>query len=1301
MKHIKYTTVVLCVLSLMLLLVPAMAAPAGTPVKGNGRKVGPVTYKPGEVIVIWKDGTSAAVKARVKSSAGVKGTLTKAGGRAKTNRELLKLAPGASTEAAVGKLRKSPAVKAAGLNRLMKLDYTPPSPDFPKQWGLNNTGQMVGQYPMPGTPGADIDATKAWDIEKGNSNATTVAVIDSGIDLNHPNLKDRLWTNSADPVDGVDNDHNGYIDDYNGYNWAGISNYGMNNGREFGKDGNSRFAAQKFRAQGINGKCPVAGLEMLFYGKVGTPTQTITYAIRSSLSGANIVATNPISPASIPAGEVSFVDEPFKSVYNLTPGKDYYFVVYTSATDASNYYYIVDNSSAQDSYVEDSYVEGSEWWNRGGVWTEYPDDDFYFKSTGYYYNRDNMGHGTHCCGIVGAAEKSTGSVGVAFGNATRIMALKAGDSSGELWSSDWMDAVDYASSMGADIISMSVGLSGYDPVEQAVITNAYNNGLTLFASVGNSGRHAISYPAAYEHVIGVGATDNRDYKAFFSTYNSSVDLSAPGVDIYSTMPTYPVTMNREYARNYDFLSGTSMACPMAAGVAALVRSQNPAYTPAQIQNCLQSTADDLGDTGRDDYFGFGRVNAYRAVSTVLTAPMNVGVNPTTNRIYVANYASKSVSVRDGATDTVIKTVPVGTNPCAVSVNSTTNKVYVANYGSNSVSVIDGASNLVVATPTVGASPIAVGVNPNPTNNKVYVANYESNTVSVIDGATNGVVATVPVGTLPHAVGVNPTTNKVYVANRGSRSVSVIDGATNGVVATVAVGASPIAVGVNPNTGKVYVANSGSNNVSVINGADNSVATVPAGASPIAVGVNPTNNKVYVANLYSNNVSVINGADNSVATVPVGSFPIAVGVNPTTGKIYVANAGSNNVTVISGRTNKWLANVNVGTFPYAVGVNPTTNKVYVANLYSNDVSVINGADNSVATVPVGTNPCAVGVNPTTNKVYVANMGSNSVSVIDGTTNGVVATPTVGNNPCAVGVNPNPTINKVYVANSGGNTVSVINGATNGVVNVPVGTSPVAVGVNPNPTNNKVYVANSGSNDVSVINGATNSVVANVAVGNNPCAVGVNLQTNKVYVANQGRFWLVSWTDWGFTPSSVSVIDGTSNQVVATLNVGTQPRAVGVNPTTNRVYVVNSSSNSVSVIDGSTDTVVATVPVGSLPWAVAVNPNTGKVYVANFYGRSVSVIDGTSNQVVATVPMRSYPPDVGVNPTTNKVYVVNYVLSGGLGGPGGIVGIDGATNSVVATVPVGTIPCAVGVNPTTNEVYVVNSWSNSVSVIDCNE
>ncbi len=215
---------------------------------------------------------------------------------------------------------------------------------------------------------------------------------------------------------------------------------------------------------------------------------------------------------------------------------------------------------------------------------------------------DDHGHGTHVSGIIAAnANNGTGVAGVSHG--AKIMVLKAGDNEGYFLTSDIIAAVNYARTNGADIINMSYGGTSYNSSEQSALTNAYNAGVTLLAAAGNDYDTTINYPAGYSNVIGVGSTNNKDEKSSFSNYNSTVDISAPGSSIYSTY----------YDGSYIYMSGTSMATPMAVGVAALVLSKSPTYTPAQVQSVLQTTADDLGSAGRDDYFGYGRVNAQRAL----------------------------------------------------------------------------------------------------------------------------------------------------------------------------------------------------------------------------------------------------------------------------------------------------------------------------------------------------------------------------------------------------------------------------------------------------------------------------------------------------------------------------------------------------------------------------------------------------------------------------------------------------------------------------------------------------------------
>jgi YVTN family beta-propeller protein len=172
-------------------------------------------------------------------------------------------------------------------------------------------------------------------------------------------------------------------------------------------------------------------------------------------------------------------------------------------------------------------------------------------------------------------------------------------------------------------------------------------------------------------------------------------------------------------------------------------------------------------------------------------------------------------------------VAVGSNPYGVAVDQTTDTVYVANYGSGTVSVIDGATDTVTATIMVGSAPVGLAVDG--ATDTVYVANAGSGAVSVIDGSTNMVTATVAVGTEPEGVAVDKSTDTVYVANNGSDTMSVIDGATNNVTATVVVGTEPAGASVDDATGIIYVANYGSDTVSVIIPA--SVNVSPTSSTP--------------------------------------------------------------------------------------------------------------------------------------------------------------------------------------------------------------------------------------------------------------------------------------------------------------------------------------------------------------------------------------------------------------------------------------------------------------------------------------
>jgi thermitase len=242
-----------------------------------------------------------------------------------------------------------------------------------------------------------------------------------------------------------------------------------------------------------------------------------------------------------------------------------------------------------------------------GVDYSHPDLAANYVSLGYdWVNNDldpmdDEGHGTHCAGIIAAALNN--SIGIAGVAQVQIMAEKGLSRYGTGWSDDLASAICHAVDQGAKIVSCSWGSYEDSELIHDAVRYAYGKGALIVASAGNDALDLKNYPAAYEEVIAVTATDRSDERASFANYGDWVELSAPGSYIFSTMP------DSAYAYN----SGTSMSAPFAAGVAALVWSRFPNMTRDQVRQQLLRTSDDLGDSGFDIYFGCGRVNARKAV----------------------------------------------------------------------------------------------------------------------------------------------------------------------------------------------------------------------------------------------------------------------------------------------------------------------------------------------------------------------------------------------------------------------------------------------------------------------------------------------------------------------------------------------------------------------------------------------------------------------------------------------------------------------------------------------------------------
>jgi hypothetical protein len=230
---------------------------------------------------------------------------------------------------------------------------------------------------------------------------------------------------------------------------------------------------------------------------------------------------------------------------------------------------------------------------------------------------DDFGHGTHCAGIVAAGFDNGIGISGVCPNA-RIMALKSigGDGNGE--TDDAVEAIYYAVNHGADVISNSWGTRAYSQTLQDTIDYAHSQGVIVVASAGNDNWMLPRYPASYADVIAVASTDSDDIKVLTSNFGDWIDISAPGVDILSLRASGTDMYGdgqHFYLADYYIASGTSMACPHVAGVAALIISRYPETSWEQIRARLLGTTDEITTLNRGlaHLLGAGRLNAAKAL----------------------------------------------------------------------------------------------------------------------------------------------------------------------------------------------------------------------------------------------------------------------------------------------------------------------------------------------------------------------------------------------------------------------------------------------------------------------------------------------------------------------------------------------------------------------------------------------------------------------------------------------------------------------------------------------------------------
>jgi YVTN family beta-propeller protein len=368
------------------------------------------------------------------------------------------------------------------------------------------------------------------------------------------------------------------------------------------------------------------------------------------------------------------------------------------------------------------------------------------------------------------------------------------------------------------------------------------------------------------------------------------------------------------------------------------------------------------------------------------------------------------------------------------------------------------------------------------------------------------------------------------------------------------------------------------------------------------------------------------ADSVISTIKVGDTPTEITFNPINGSMYIVNNGDENgVSVINGKTNRFLMNITGTGGPNSIAFNSDNNNTYVTNSDGNIAAVISAKDNKVIKKISG---------------ILSPVGINIPILIP---NGIGFNPKNGNmyvpsNVCYYNDNTQCGSARDYCARNVSITcmASVIDPKNNEIIkNIPIGiqgdprvTSSGLIAIDPN--NGNVYVGNYRDKSISVINSTNNQVVATITLTGTPSAIAFNPNNGNMYVV-------------GGPSNIVSVIDTKINKIVKSIpGIGIVPNAIAYNPTDGNMYVLGGFSRSVFAIDSERNNSTTIPLMGSqnaIPNAIAYNPKNGNMYVTVGFDDVVKVID--SHKVVETIPVREGAFKIALNPINNDMYVTNTI------------------------------------------------------------
>jgi DNA-binding beta-propeller fold protein YncE len=602
-------------------------------------------------------------------------------------------------------------------------------------------------------------------------------------------------------------------------------------------------------------------------------------------------------------------------------------------------------------------------------------------------------------------------------------------------------------------------------------------------------------------------------------------------------------------------------------------------------------------------------------------------NPTANKVYcLTGYYNDTLTAVDCNTDSVLASIWVGRNYYSYSgtcCNPAGNRVYVTSYATRSIAVIDGASDSLLKSLIIGDHP--VGPIYSPVSNKVYCGVLDENRVAVIDAGPDTLLKTIDVGASPLVLGYNPSDNKVYCGDdRGN--VIIIDGQADTVLATLDLNTDDVSfILFDSVDDRVFCFPDYYTSIPVISGSGDSIVGLVDYHGdvydPDPACYDPRQNRIYIRGRSSSDVGIVDAARmKSIAAIQMNPAPSSGCYLASSDKFYCSDEASGQIDVINCSSDSlehriYTPGADLGLPVYS----SVSNKLYYyANVSNSDgILVVDCADDSfVAAIPLPSDTrVSMVYNSALDRIYWTGwMDDTTVVVIDCASDSVVGRVPVGRSPTVFTCNPDS--NRVYCTTYNGDSAYI--SAIDCVGDSVIGSVAVHSGYYSwdymcyVPTRDVVVGRGPGTSLV-LVDGAARHVVGSVSLSSSPFGLYLSRDVDKLYSFLAG--------------DDLAVIDCADWVLKAQLRLAADPADIAIDTIASHVYVT-SGSGCVSLVDGRTNQFLGLLDAGVSPGDITWIPRHRKMYVVDQRGQAVIVFRDTS---VAGIDGGSVLPQTRVMPT----------------------------------------------------------------------